>query len=162
MSLATRGLGPAKLLPTGGLGPESALPAAFYVSPTPSTAVGATTADFFGGVIAPAVMAAATAASVRIALFVTPSDMEAAATAAAAFYAEALQVTPLPMEAGTLVVVEFDSGVIIYLKDLWRANEPQDVVDVIRPKRTRRLPLPQTLEEVPDRLPDRLPTLDCW
>ena len=93
---------------------------------------------------------------------VPPNPTRAAAAATATFGALALQVTPFPIEAGTLVVAEFTSAGFIYLKNLWRANEPQDVVEEVRPKRTRELPLPQTLDEVPGHRPDRLPTLDCW
>jgi hypothetical protein len=49
-----------------------------------------------------------------------------------------------------------------FLSDLYRANLPQEVTDEERDRLPTKLPLPPELQKIGERLPDKLPTLDCW
>lgn len=54
------------------------------------------------------------------------------------------------------------AALVEYLIDLYRANLPQEVTDEVEDLLPSKLPLPPELERIKGRLPDKLPTLDCW
>lgn len=113
--------------------------------------------------VSPSIAQAATGAFAEVApLFIIPGTMTARTTATGGVVFNTLVVSPTDMQASTGLSFELSLSQIAFLKDLWRANLPQEVVIGLRHPKIQRVNQAIELDKVRERRPDKLPTLDHW